>query len=403
MSEENPTNKEVAQFYFVPISGLWYKPKCPVDTLATKFKCNCCETEVIQNQTSGHGNLFNHSVSCRGSKEKVFAEYKEQKKRIYIDGSYQTNFTDFGWSSLDGINCFSWMDVIIGKALAFQSCEDPTFLKHFKMKKMSIEKLLKVMDATMMECVREIKRELHEEDIILIIDCWTDDTKTHYCGIFASVKHKTKKDLQGRSIAKTFFLAMSPPQDETSFDADNMANFIRDTCETYGILAHANGKLQWVIGLVTDNTNVNPAIANKLGIKFIGCRSHRFNLALEYLIDNTVGASIDKVHELMKAMRTLKHCGQLREQNYFKQPILMNKTRWGGKITMISRYIDMENSHALEQFKQRGHELRNLFPSYNEFEGLKEWHEEMDDAVEITKYLQHEYGVTADDANNIFN
>ena len=138
---------------------------------------------------------------------------------------------------------------------------------------------------------------------VLIFDCWSDPyTKTHYMGLFVAIKHPTAKDKYGRSVAKFFLLALAPPQDETSFNARIWEEFIRTTCATY----HIN--LADILYACSDNTALCPAIARLLKIFFIGCASHRFQLAVNQFAERTLNflSDMDRLNELMKSMKTLK-------------------------------------------------------------------------------------------------
>ncbi|KAE8975552.1 hypothetical protein PF006_g18139 [Phytophthora fragariae] len=58
--------------------------------------------------------------------------------------------------------------------------------------------------------------------------------------------------------------------------------------------------------MVGDNCSVNQSIGRKVGaVPFIGCASHRFNLAMkDYLAKED--ALLEKIHALMKRYSTLK-------------------------------------------------------------------------------------------------
>ena len=70
-------------------------------------------------------------------------------------------------------------------------------------------------------------------------------------------------------------LAFAPPFDEVSYTAENQADFITDVMELFG------KRRDDLLFVVADNTNVNPGTARLLGCAFIGCASHRFNLAVK--------------------------------------------------------------------------------------------------------------------------
>ena len=95
----------------------------------------------------------------------------------------------------------------------------------------------------------------------------TEDS-THFIGIYAY-------DSKGQ-----YLLAFTPLNDETDLSAESQSALIFDTLELDG------KDVSNVICLFGDNRNTNKSVANKLGVPFIGCASHRFNLAVNsYLYD----------------------------------------------------------------------------------------------------------------------
>jgi hypothetical protein len=71
------------------------------------------------------------------------------------------------------------------------------------------------------------------------------------------------------------FLRLHPPFDETRFTAQTQADFLVDAVE------NINRMKEDILFLVADNTNTNPATADLLDVPFIGCASHKFNLAVQ--------------------------------------------------------------------------------------------------------------------------
>ena len=81
-------------------------------------------------------------------------------------------------------------------------------------------------------------------------------------------------------------LAFSPLQDETAFTAENHKKFILATMESYEL------KLENLVCLIGDNCSTNTATANKMNVPLLGCRSHRFNLAVEANIKKYLDAEV---------------------------------------------------------------------------------------------------------------
>jgi hypothetical protein len=67
-----------------------------------------------------------------------------------------------------------------------------------------------------------------------------------------------------------------------------------------------------ILFLVADNTNTNPATADLLDVPFIGCASHRFNLAVQKYLEQHQNV-ITNIHRIMVLLSNLKKAGKLRQ------------------------------------------------------------------------------------------
>jgi len=122
-----------------------------------------------------------------------------------------------------------------------------------------------------------------------ILDGWSDGCGNHYLGFFATfmigdVPHK-------------ILLSVAPLLDETNQTAQNHADSIIATLACY------NRPPESLTFLVADNTGVNPSIARKLNIPFIGCFSHKFNLAVQEYIGQKYSDLVEKVKNYVVQVR----------------------------------------------------------------------------------------------------
>ena len=87
-----------------------------------------------------------------------------------------------------------------------------------------------------------------------------------------------------------------------------------------------------------DNCSVNIKFAQNLGIPFVGCASHRLNLAICRLCDKEeYSYLIQKVNVLMDKLTTLKNASILRKKTHLN-PEKRNYTRWSSTYNMLKKY-----------------------------------------------------------------
>ena len=162
--------------------------------------------------------------------------------------------------------------------------------------------------------------------LALIFDGWTNNS-THYISVFAPFS-TTNED----SFA-TRLLSVSLMGDESRLDADEHIDFLTYILNLYG--------KSWtnVTCLIGDNVSVNCSVANKTGISYIGCASHRLNLAVQDFI-KVDELLISKVNNLMVKLRNLLLSAKLRRLTPFR-PKLRNSTSWNSIFDIIARYLQI--------------------------------------------------------------
>jgi hypothetical protein len=92
--------------------------------------------------------------------------------------------------------------------------------------------------------------------------------------------------------------------------------------------------------MVGDNAPVNKSLADLLGVPFIGCASHRFNLACRHYLD-PFETSITKINDLMKTLCNIKQAGKLRKKTNL-EPVKRNVTRWSSTYEMVKRFFEIK-------------------------------------------------------------
>jgi hypothetical protein len=303
----------VAECFFVPIDGKWSSKKSKAEDrsfLANEFRCKHCGKTAKQDQISGVGNLMTHckSKQCFGN-DSFFDEFDKlnppSKGQLKLTDKAFTN--DNGFSSAKAKNLFGWLDLVTECNMPIESCHNAKLLPYMNLEPVDPETLWKYMDAVSKVIVKKISDEIETaKSVAVVSDGWSQGGE-HYLGLYASYAHpEGKKDIKDRTIAKYAFLGMAPPGDGESYSAEVMKEYTLECCDYYRLTKpdRFGEKLldEKVKVMVSDNTAVNPATARALGIEFIGCSSHKFELAMSKLLEEHEQL-LQKVHELMKKVK----------------------------------------------------------------------------------------------------
>lgn len=132
-----------------------------------------------------------------------------------------------------------------------------------------------------------------------------------------------------------YLLGFSPFDVETSFDAKAHQNHIINLLDWFTI------PVTDLVCLIGDNCSTNKKTADLFGVPLMGCRSHRFNLAVEKYIDAHLADEVAVVMKLMTMLSTSKNAGKLREVTTLK-PVRRNKTLWLGTIKMFQCMAELD-------------------------------------------------------------
>ena len=281
------------------------------------YKCQCGSTRK-RKKTAGYTNLMSHLKEKHPDWEQVYAEFKKDNPGKKKAAPGQLFFVN-----PKVIQLHSWLTWIINRNLPLSIVETKEFREYSCLDPIGVKTLTKYLRLVDLEIEESLKNELPHR-FGLLIDGWTEGT-THYYGIFAAYA-KGQVNYQR-------FLTISPPFDETEYGADSQASFIVDTIEAY------NRTKDCILFLVGDNTNTNPATAMKLGVPFIGCASHRFNLAVQSYL-HTYDDVISSIHNLMKTLSNIKKAGKLRLKTHL-EPVTNNVTRWSSTFSMVERFYQL--------------------------------------------------------------
>lgn len=114
--------------------------------------------------------------------------------------------------------------------------------------------------------------------------------------------------------------SIAPPLDESKFDSASHVAFISDVLSLFV-------KNHWIkfLFFVGDNAPVNLRISDLIGAPFIGCASHRFNLACKMYLQ-PFEVNLQSINSLMGYLRNIKQAGKLRRKTDL-EPVKRNVTR----------------------------------------------------------------------------
>jgi len=149
--------------------------------------------------------------------------------------------------------------------------------------------------------------------------------------------------------------------------------------------------------LIGDNRATNKAVAKKVKCSFIGCASHRFNLAVqEYL--KVYSDDLNQIHHIMLKLRTLSVSAKLRNLTHLRPRIINNSTRWSATYEMLERFFQLY-PHIVKLCVEA---IENLMPNNRKLRSLEALLGKLRDLDSVTKHLQKE-GTNLAEIRQIFN
>lgn len=213
------------------------------------------------------------------------------------------------------------------------------------------------------------------ENFGIVIDGWKEGT-THYIAVFASY-------FCSKNGPRYPLLALAPPLNEQSYTAEVHRDFIGDVLELFG------KSIENLLYLVADNAPVNTRLSDLLGIPFIGCASHRFNLACKkYLL--TYEQELSKINSLMVTLRNVKQAGKLRTKTRLCA-VPRNDTRWSSTYAMLKRFFEIQEFIDVNDLA-----LAINIPSAVEVRDLKLAMKDLEEFETVTKLLQEKQRTVAE-------
>ncbi|KAF0715571.1 hypothetical protein AaE_011302, partial [Aphanomyces astaci] len=131
--------------------------------------------------------------------------------------------------------------------------------------------------------------------------------------------------------------------------------------ELFGIELYSK-TLDAITFVIGDNCSVNQRMAGLLNVPLIGCVSHRFNLAVQRMMEEHKNLS-DRIHCVMLRARSVKNRSVLHLLTPLA-PKLRNDTRWSSTYAMVARFFEIKDHLAAIT------DLRAIFPAPVEIDAM---------------------------------
>ena len=253
------------------------------------------------------------------------------------NGTFETRMEFFYPKKSVQVN--GWLEFVVEGLQPFQIVENKSITRHVRYAPITVKTLKKYMEKLSQRVENKISNMLPDK-FVVVFDCWTNGD-THYLAMYGSFPNSTELGHE------QCLLAFTPFEDETSQGCSNHLELFRFVLNVF------KKSEKNVVALVGDNCSTNIALAREFDLGFVGCASHRYNLAVKYLLKPHM-AIVKKIHAIMSKFRYPIPAAKLRKLTPLKAKTYV-ETRWSSAVEMLRRY-------AL---------LRDFFPRID-LEGLDE-------------------------------
>jgi hypothetical protein len=196
------------------------------------------------------------------------------------------------------------------------------------MSKTSRKTIVKALETIWQDVVLRKLKNRAPAKFGIVTDGWTGPDGLHYYGNYIVFEGKTPTECEFR------LLEVSIQEEEVSFGADPYIASLKDAVRR---ILNTSPK-ESVLFVLSDHASTMQAIAAQLKVPFVGCQSHRLELACKEL-HKPFENQISHVNTIMMFIKTsIKYTSTLMKLSTLK-PKVRQQTRWGSTQSMLERYM----------------------------------------------------------------
>jgi hypothetical protein len=360
-------NEQIFRAFFVKHSDV-----------ADTWVCRVCGGTRKQKDGSGFTNTAGHvkekHPDYKENLSLMLKEVAEDGNQLKITSCYQEKV------SHEAKRLNKWLEFIVMTDQSFCCVENEYFRKFGDSRGLSRKYLMQVLQGVRSLVIEEIKHIIPDK-FGVIFDGWTcDGTSQHYYGFFLAWSNP----IDGYQTCLISCGVTFPSDDEdedraTFFAAEDIYRTLTHRLEIFGKTC------QNIDYLGGDNCSVNKKLSRLLDVPFVGCASHRLNLAVKnYLDQPTIAPIINKVNSLMKSLLSLKNSMILMKETPLR-PEIRNQTRWSSVYSMLQKYLKIRRAINNCEF---GVEVNQHIPDAEEHQSIISLHANLKEVDEVCVEIQ---------------
>ena len=268
-----------------------------------RFRCRLCDKEYTQQRKSGVGNLLKH-LDCEAHRN----QWRPYLQSLIEGNSVMPKEPSLSWLR-DKIvaNAYQWADLLTAQDLPFPlPFQSKTLLEHLNVKAVSERTLRRYLVRA--ACILEndfglrCRSQLASTRFVILSASWELGSGGKRLGAFLGFPDESEERCKVFILCSSLLVEEDDPYIEDHFAA------IEEALKSCGI--------SWdqILLLVAEYSNVNLAIARRIGKPLISCKAQALDLAAEGFVRQWEPL-IEKVDLLMKKLHQRRYREILRESN----------------------------------------------------------------------------------------